>query len=226
MISTLVRRLRNRYGEWRDGALDRRYGVQTGGVITDMRLVCIRSQNAGHGNHYEPIQLRVFRRMMAALPIRPEAFTFVDFGSGKGRALLLAAQYRFKRVIGIEHARRLHEAAEQNVARFRRLSRTQTSIELHCADATEFPLPGEDLVCFLYNPFDAVLMAKLIASMRASLEAMPRQLYVVYRNPQHPEALENSGFLRCLARNSTFAIFAQRAMSSPCSSCWSAKMEV
>ena len=205
-----MRRVRDRYAEWRDGALDRRYGIDTCGVITDMRPLCITSRNASHGNSYEPIQLRAFQRIMAALPIPPEGFTFVDFGSGKGRALLLAAQYRFKRVIGIEHARRLHEAAEQNVARFRSLSGTRTPIELHCADATEFPLPAEDLVCFLYNPFDAVLIAKLVASMRTSLDAMPRPLYVVYRNPQHPETLENSGFLRCLARNSTFAIFSAR----------------
>ena len=210
MISGFVRRVRDRYGEWRDGALDRRYGIHTGGVITDMHLVCITGQNGRHGNHYEPIQLRVFRRIMAALPLRPAEFSFIDFGSGKGRALLLAAQYGFRRVIGIEHARRLHEAAEQNVARFRSLSGAQTPIELHCADALEWPLPTEDLVCFLYNPFDAILTARLMASMRASLEAMPRRLYVAYRNPQHPEALDNSGFLRCLARNSTFAIFTAR----------------
>jgi SAM-dependent methyltransferase len=206
MISGLVQRVRGRYGEWRDGALDRKYGIQTGGVVTDMGPMRAPSESARHGNHYEPIQLDVFRRIMAALPIRPATYTFVDFGSGKGRALLLAAQYGFKRAIGIEYARRLHEAANENAARFCSLSGTQTSIELHCADAAGFALPADNLVCFFYNPFDDVVMAKVLGNIRASLEALPRPLFVVYRNPKHPEVLKSCGFLHCLTRNSTFEV--------------------
>lgn len=214
MISRLISRVGGRYRVWRDGALDRKYGIQTTGFMTDVGPIGVSGETARHGNPYQPIQLDAFRRIMAALPIRPSTFTFVDFGSGKGRALVLAAEYGFRRVIGIEHAGRLHEAAERNVARFQLLSGTRIPIELHCADASEFGLPAEDLVCFLYNPFDEVLMGKVLGNIRASLEAAPRRLFLVYRNPQHAGKLTNCGFLRCLARNSTFEVHQNTACPS------------
>jgi SAM-dependent methyltransferase len=214
MISSLVRRVRGRYRVWQDAALDRKYGIQTGGFMIDVGPIGVPGETARHGNPYEPIQLEVFRRIMAALPICPSTFTFVDFGSGKGRALVLAAEYGFRRVIGIEHATRLHEAAKRNVARFQLLSGTRIPIALHRADASEFWLPAEDLVCFFYNPFDEVLMGKVLGNIRASLEAAPRRLFLVYRNPRHGEKLTTCEFLRCLVRNSTFELHQNTASPS------------
>ncbi|TAK86942.1 MAG: class I SAM-dependent methyltransferase [Betaproteobacteria bacterium] len=210
LIYGLLSRARARYADWRDAALDRKYGIETKDVVTDMEATGVSGEHAPHGNHYEPIQLAVFERIVAALPISPAEFTFVDFGSGKGRALVLAAEHGFRRAIGVEYAVRLHEAAERNVARYRRLGGTGIPIELHCADAAELELPPEESVCFFYNPFDGVVMAKVLANIRASLHAAPRRLFVVYRNPRHPEVMANSGFLRCVGRNSTFEIYAAK----------------
>jgi hypothetical protein len=52
---------------------------------------------------------------MAALPWRPEDFTVIDFGSGKGRALIVASECPFRRIIGVEFALELHRDAQQNI---------------------------------------------------------------------------------------------------------------
>jgi SAM-dependent methyltransferase len=211
----MLRLLRDRYYDWREAAFDRKYGIETCGVLTDIAALGGTGESVAHGNYYEPIQLPVFRRIVRALPLAPARLTFVDYGSGKGRALLLAAQSGFRRAIGIEYAPRLHEAAGRNVASFLARSRAACPIELHCRDATGFEPPHEDVLCFFYNPFDEQLMRKVLANIGESLRALPRRLLVAYRNPRHPAALAECGFLRRIERNASFEIYANDAACRP-----------
>jgi SAM-dependent methyltransferase len=203
---SIVRRCAVRYGEWRDDSLDRKYGIDTRGAAMPAAASGGRA-SAPHGYHYEPIQLAVFNRIMRALPHDPAGLTFVDFGSGKGRALVLAALRGFRRVIGIEYDEDLHRIAQRNVARFVGRARLRVSIELRCADALSSPLPDEDCLCFLYNTFDEEGMVRAIAGIDASLRKRPRRLLIAYRNPRHSDALSAASFLRCLERNRSFELY-------------------
>jgi SAM-dependent methyltransferase len=207
MLTSLIHKLSGRLNDWRDAALDRAYGIETCDLVPAPRG---DGEHPAHGYHYEPIQLAVFRRIMAALAIDPKRYTFVDYGSGKGRALLLAAEYGFRRIIGVEYASALHEVARRNVARFRAANPAGAAIELHCADAASFELPHDDSVCFLYNPFDDVVMRKVLSNIERSLQLRPRRVLIVYRNPKHASLLSECRFLRCLARNATFEIHEAR----------------
>jgi SAM-dependent methyltransferase len=204
MLASLIVKLFDRLSDWRDGALDRTYGIETCELVATPQGV---GEHSAHGVRYEPIQLDVFRRIMAALAIDPKGYTFLDFGSGKARALVLAAEYGFRRIIGVEYAIALHEVAKRNVARFRAANPAGAAIELHCSDAASFELPAEDLVCFLYNPFDDVVMRKVLSNIERSLQRQPRRVLVAYRNPKHAGLLSEFPFLRCLAHNATFAIY-------------------
>ena len=200
----IARRVMDRYDEWREGAIDRRYGIDTRGPETPATSVAVL---AGRGHHYEPIQIPVFRRIVRALPVAPGALTFVDFGSGKGRALVLAAEYGFRRIIGIEFAPSLHAAALRNRDRVHAMIGDAPPIELHCGDALEYELPAEDCLCFLYNTFDEAGMAAMAARIDSSMRKRPRRLFVAYRNPRFGEALSRAGFLRCLERNRSFELY-------------------
>ena len=112
---------------------------------------------------------------MKALPADPAVLTLIDFGSGKGRALVLAALRGFRRVIGVEYDEDLHAAAQRNVERFRSRAGHASPIELHCADALHYELPGEDCLCFFYNPFDDFAMARMLARI-GDARAQPRRL--------------------------------------------------
>lgn len=204
-----ARRLMGRYEEWRDGALDRRYGIDTRGKQDAAAAARIAAQC--HGYHYEPIQLAVFERIMQALPVDPAGLTFIDLGSGKGRALVLAALHGFRRVIGIEYDADLHSAALRNVEHFRSRAGRASPIELCCADAVRYELPGEDCLCFFYNSFDAVALPRMLARIGESLRRQPRRLFVAYRNPRHGQLLSDAAFLRRLAHNPSFELYVGRA---------------
>ena len=200
-------KLLSRYEAWRDGALDRRYGVDTG-CARDPAADAPAWLQAYHGYHYEPIQIGVFRRIVEALPLDAVDLTFVDFGCGKGRALLLAAEHGFRRIVGIECDGDLLAAARRNISTYCAAARRPPDIELHLGDAVKHELPPEDCLCFFYNPFDEVAMANVLARIGRSLKAKPRRLLVVYRNPRHSDLMRRAGFLRHVVRNRSFEVYA------------------
>jgi len=99
---------------------DRAYDVDTDGDFggwTYLSDLSIPSPNWIHGNNYTGIDPERFSGILAGVTIKFEDFVFIDFGSGKGRALLLASEFPFKRIVGVEFSPELHAAAVDNIRR-------------------------------------------------------------------------------------------------------------
>ena len=137
---------------------------------------------------YQPTEPALFREMMASLPVLSQQFefdqfTFIDLGSGKGRTLLMASEYPFRRIVGVELIGELHRAAQENIRDYRSATQRCARIEAVCADACEFPFPAVPLVVYLFNPLPESGMRRAIASLEKSLAANPRPVWVLYHNP-------------------------------------------
>lgn len=79
---------------------------------------------------------------------QPSRFAFVDLGSGKGKALMLAANYPFREIIGVELSPRLHAIAQSNLQKI-----GDSRIRVYCEDARSFLFPSPSVI-YLYNPFE------------------------------------------------------------------------
>jgi SAM-dependent methyltransferase len=134
-------------------------------------------------------------------------FTFVDLGSGKGRTLLMASDYPFRRIIGVELLPSLHQIAQENVRQYKSASQKCFALESICADATDFPLPEEPLVIFLFNPFPESGMRQVVANLERSLRAHPRPVFVLYHNPLLEHTLAESKRLRKIAGEQQYSLF-------------------
>lgn len=187
---------RQKLAGWRARRFDRRHRIETNTVVPVAAMHDVPEDLARHAVHYEPTTLPKFERAMRALAIDHARFTFVDYGSGKGRVLLLAARYPFRRVIGVEMSAALNDVAAANVEAFGRGGSLAAPIELHCADAREFPVPDGDLVAYFYNPFDELVLREVWEKLRKSLRLAPRELAVVYINPAHRHVFDESAMLR------------------------------
>jgi SAM-dependent methyltransferase len=194
------------HNRWIDGGFDRRFGTDTCGIIAPSALA-LQGEHAHAANRYEPVQIPVFRRIMRDLPVRHEDHAFVDFGSGKGRALLMASQYPFRRVIGVELSSMLHAAAVRNAAVFERRHPGAARIELVCGDALRYPLPEGHVVCFLYNPFGRPLVQRLIENLDLARLGRSRHIFVVYRNPVCADLFDQAGFLHAVAATRKYRIY-------------------
>jgi SAM-dependent methyltransferase len=139
---------------------------------------------------YQPIEPQLFREIVSALEIDFCEFTFIDIGSGKGRALLLAAEYPFRRVVGIELLPELNSVAQKNIQKFfseNREKRACGDIHAVCVDASEFSVPAEPLVLFLFNPLPETGLRKVVGNLEVSLRLHPRPAYVIYASPVFEE---------------------------------------
>ncbi len=184
---------------WQNDRFDRKYNVDTGGRIELVDLQ-VDNPNQKFGVRYEPTPLGIFRNIMAILPKDLGAFSFVDFGSGKGRVLLLASHYRFRKVIGVEFARDLHEIAQRNIRTYRDRRQQCFDIEsVHC-DASVFPIPATPCVLYFYQPFSVEVMAKVMTNIRDSLALEPRRIYLALLLPHRyvTDTVECSGFAKRL----------------------------
>ena len=163
----------------RDAYEDCVHGMWTAGLIPIETLV-----PDWQGLHdYAPTSFRAFRAFMSAVPIEAGRDVFVDIGCGKGRVLILAAQYPFRRIIGVEIARPLAAAAVRHVARMRRAACGDVTV--WNGRASQFPIPRDATVLYLFNPFHGRELRDVLERLRRSLEASPRRVHLIVNNPVH-----------------------------------------
>jgi SAM-dependent methyltransferase len=202
-------RRRQRYG---DIEYDWQHRVNTTGAT-----VCWRTRLLGLLNSvYQPIPPEQFREIMSTLSayIGPDTnfgqFTFIDIGAGKGRALLLASEFGFRRTIGVELLPELVEVALENVRDVERQG-VGLRIEVVREDATNFIFPVEPAVVFLFNPLPHAALRTLIQNLEQSLHQNPRPMYVAYANPIFEQVLGNTQSLTKLAGTDQCLLFRNSA---------------
>jgi ribosomal protein S18 acetylase RimI-like enzyme len=186
---------------------DAEHRVDTGGII-ELSDLDVRSPNYAHGVRYQATPVALFSEMLDSIDFNPEEYVFIDFGSGKGRALLLASERPFKRIIGVEFAPELHRVAQQNIQHYRSESGKCKDLYSVCMDATEFVMPEEPAIFYFYHPFDAGVMSKVLSNIQESLKRRPRPTYIIYYNPQAAGIVEQAGVFSVLKSTSEYSIYA------------------
>jgi hypothetical protein len=205
-----------------DEAFDHQFGVDTAGgvALSDIGLGAADVER-GHG-HYRPVWTRVLREALERIPGDLGQFTFVDYGSGKGKALLLASDYPFQEILGVEFARPLHEVAARNIERYSSKTQKCHRLRSECNDALEFSPPERPLVCFFFNPFDDATMSGVLSRLDESARRCPRDIYLVYANmrdvDEHERVFRAKACLSLLVRHPQYLIFrlsASQVLASP-----------
>jgi hypothetical protein len=160
---------------------DRTHGVHTKIAMDLGELYEIKRRG---GEEHAPTPAGMLRDALSALDVRFEETVFVDFGSGAGRAVLLAAEHPFKTIVGVELSASLHRRAEANVASYSNPARRCHDIRLHCGDAAQFTLPADPLVLYFYNPFRDDVMRRVLTNIERSLAAAPRPITILHLWPR------------------------------------------
>lgn len=194
-------RRRSRYG---DTDYDFDYNVDTTWATVSLRT---RLRELISGAQYQASEPGLFHEILRALPISPQGFTFIDLGSGKGRTLLMASDYAFQRVIGVELLGELHQIAQRNITSYRSEQQQCFDIEAKCIDAREFQFPDQRLVVYLFNPFPEYVLATVLENLRTNLLANPREVYVIYHNLIHDDLFRAQAWLHETRSTHQYAIY-------------------
>jgi SAM-dependent methyltransferase len=178
---------------------DAEFGVRTSGLIAGRHL------NSGHRHDRHatayfgvaPSVLRALvKRWQKLSKARIGETVFVDLGAGMGRAVLLASELGFKAVVGVELHPTLARIALKNVALWHSAggstARSTTPIRVVEGDAAEFALPSGPVAVFLFNPFAAAVLGRLLRSWHGSLIKRSEPLHILYVNNEQEGVLESA----------------------------------
>lgn len=186
-MKRIVSAARCRWWDWR-------HGVHTcGDVNPQLEDVSVSARDSfSHATLYMPTHPKLVYRILHLLNPEPGRYDFVDFGSGKGRVLLIASQFPFCQVIGVEFDQRLHAIAQENIRRFAG-PRQCHQVQSICMDAANYEPLARDTIYFLFFPFKHKVMQTVLAHLRESIASAARDCFVVYVNPELAFMIDETG---------------------------------
>jgi SAM-dependent methyltransferase len=181
---------------------DLEFGTRTSGLVAG-RYLGSGHRHDRHITAYYGIAPSVFHSMIVrwrrCRPIAPlDEYTFIDLGAGMGRAVLLASELRFRAVIGVELHPTLARIGRKNTALWREAGRALAPMRMICRDAAELPLPAGHCVAFLFNPFGAPVLRRLLRSWGQALAQRAGQLDILYVNNEQESVLRHEANLERL----------------------------
>lgn len=172
---------------------DAEFGVKTSGLVAGRHLVSGHRHDR-HATAYYGVAPSVLRSLIKRWQqLDPAATlaqtTFVDLGAGMGRAVLLASEIGFKAAIGVELHPALVRTARKNVSIWRGAGMEGAPIKIVHCDAVEFVLPAGPVLVFLFNPFAAPVLRRLLSAWRQAAGRAARSLDMLYVNNEHEDVL-------------------------------------
>ena len=179
---------------------DQANGVRTSGLVAGRHL------KSGHRHDryataYYGVAPSVFTALIGRwartlVKERIDQFAFIDLGAGMGRAVLLAAELPFREVIGVELNPTLARIARRNLSAWRHQGRVRARTRICCRDAADYPLPSRPCLLFLFNPFAARVMGRVLRAATCGTEPGQRRDFLYVNNEQEGEFERRRGFRR------------------------------
>ncbi|MBS1798567.1 MAG: class I SAM-dependent methyltransferase [Acidobacteria bacterium] len=174
---------------------DQIHGTDTSGLVPAKDLVT-GHENDEHVTAYYGVAPSILRTLVerwlaTAPPHHITDYIFLDIGAGKGRAAMLASEFPFRKVIGVELNAAMASIAQANVDTW---ARTHTGdptapavapIQIVHEDALSFDLPSTPALVFLFHPFEAPVLKAFLRRIESAFAKRPGTLDVLYVNAEH-----------------------------------------
>ena len=181
-----------------DRSIERHFFVRTSKTVP-LSLVRVPHQLRRTGHDYRPTPRLVFKWAMEMLPEDVARYAFVDYGAGRGRALLMASHYPFEKITGAEIGAELFDACLLNTAQYPRSLMKCRDVECEHLSAMRLEDPDQETVFFLNNPFNQVMLERVIGKVTRSYKQDPRRIYVICVDINERALFEETGIFHEVA---------------------------
>ena len=161
-----------------DRSADSLFFVRTRGHVSRIGLK-IPSQVRQTAHDYKPTPRLVFEWALSAVEPPLERTTFIDYGAGRGRVLLLASHHPFASIVGAEIAAELHDDCLMNIAQYPRSLMKCRNIDCQQVHAATLPIPEGPAVFYFFNPFDAGIVLNILNRIERSYKRRRRQMHLI-----------------------------------------------
>ena len=161
---------------------ERKLGIQTL-TIENLEGLTVLDQDFQLNHHYQGASYYILHKLFDVMNQFPNNRSFIDYGCGKGRPMIVAAREGFTEVKGIDLAEELCDMAKKNIE-IVASSLPLSSFSVIHANALFYEDIDTIEVFFFFNPFGRSVMRGVISQMKKSKLRNERTLYVIYVNPQ------------------------------------------
>lgn len=136
--------------------------------------------NKEHSTFYVPTPIIPFFKLMKKLK-SPADHVFVDYGAGKGRAMILASECGFSQIKGLEFSLSLYELTQKNIQKY--IKKTgKNHFEILHIDVSTYKVKKEDNFFYFFHPFNEFILNKCLDNIHISLKEEPRKAVLVYQS--------------------------------------------
>jgi len=181
---------------------DQMHGVDTSGLVPAKHLITGHA-NDEHVTAYYGVAPSILRTLIdhwreTNPPFPISRYSFIDIGAGKGRGLLVASEYHFRNITGIELNPAMAAIARQNVAHWTRTHEEDFTaprlapIEVIEQDALDYELPATPTLLFLFHPFEAPVLKQLLRHIETQFAKRPNALDLIYVNAECVNVLDRN----------------------------------
>ncbi|MFJ8155133.1 methyltransferase domain-containing protein [Streptomyces sp. NPDC094468] len=167
------------------------YAVDTAESVELWELPEADDMPVGRNARYSPTPVRTVRNALSRCDVRHEEATFVDVGCGKGRILLMAAEFPFRRIVGVEASETLCNVARSNVKAASQSLDGCDRIDVVHADATLFEIPDDAGLFYFYEPFSTDVSTAVLARIEDSIRRHPRKVVLCFTGRGQPDGEGN-----------------------------------
>lgn len=171
---------------------ERKLNIQTL-AIENLEGMNVLDDDFENNHHYQGASYYVLHQVFTEMNKFPHQYSFIDYGCGKGRAMIVAAKEGFKNVSGIDLAEELCIVATKNIEIVAKRFPATTFSVFH-ANATSYQSIDSFDVFYFFNPFGRQVMSAVVEQIKLSQERKPRVIYAIYINPQFFDCLIHEGF--------------------------------
>lgn len=170
---------------------EKKYNINTTGA-DELKKLRRSGIDISHATIYMPVSYSLIEKTLEQIDDSNKNH-FLDIGCGKGRALCVAAHFGFNQLTGIDFSEKLCEVAIKNLDNTK-LHLPTINFSIVTQDAATVKVPVDTDCIFLFNPFDEVIMKKVVENIIKSLEITPRLLNIIYTNPLHKNLFTENNF--------------------------------
>lgn len=206
VIEYLEGSLMKKFDDWtadreNNDGFDEKYGTRTSQIWHQYELPeKVTIERFASAARYNPSPISSVHQALKVLPdfgISYEEFVFIDVGAGLGRNLLLASNYPFKRIIGIELSSHLVGIAVENMEIYQARTSGRFPFEMICVNALDYSFPQENLVMYFWDPFASEVVQQFMNKIRAFLIETRLKVVLIFLGPVFRE-VKYSPFFRLL----------------------------
>ena len=171
---------------------EKKYKIDTS-RIQDVKRITVKGNNIRHAEMYQGASYYLLEKVFSFMKEIGENKSMIDFGAGKGRAMVVAAAYVYNYVTGVDFALTLCEEAGRNINAIQKYY-PGTSFNVVHEDVVDYKIENHVNTFFFFNPFNEIIMRNVLKNIQSSLDSAPRKVFVIYVNPQHKEVFLRNGF--------------------------------